>query len=230
MNKIALPLAASLLIISFLSFSPSPALAHEEMIRGDIKIVGGWVDEPPLVGQFNGIVLEITRVSDGQPITNALAQLDISVKKGTPTRSLDFQPQEEEPGVYVTEILPTQTGQYAIVMRGTVAGQTIDGQIEIEDVEDTAQFTFPPASNGGSEIPQEVIEQLQTVISDLAAQVTEANIAAEEAKIAAASATESSAELKLAADKAYLFGIIGVGVGVAGIAIGVAALSRKEKA
>lgn len=229
MKKIALPLAASLLVLSFFSFSPSPALAHEEMIRGDIKIVGGWVDEPPYVGQFNGIVLEITRVSDGQPITNALAQLDVSVKKGTPTRSLDFQ-RQEEPGVYVAEILPTQTGQYAVVMRGTVASQPIDGQIEIEDVEDTARFTFPPASNGGSEIPQEVIEQLQTVISDLASQVTEANIAAEEAKIAAASATESSAELKLAADRAYLFGIIGVGVGVAGIAIGVAALSRKEKA
>ncbi len=228
MNKIALPFAASLLFMLFLGFSPSPALAHEELIRGDIRIVGGWVGEPPHVGQFNGIILEITRVSDGQPITNALAQLDVSVKKGTLTRSLDFQPQGE-PGVYVAEILPTQTGQYAVVMRGTVAGQAIDGQIEIEDVEDTTRYTFPPASNDGSEIPREVIEQLQAVISDLTAQVDEANVAAEEAKTAAANATESSVELKLAADRAYLFGIIGVGVGVAGIAIGVAALSRKEK-
>ena len=67
------------------------------------------------------------------------------------------------------------------------------------------------------------------MIADLAAQVDEANIAAEEAKTAAASATESSSELKTAADRAYLFGMIGVGVGVAGIAIGVAAMSRKEK-
>ena len=229
MNKIALPLAASLLVLSFFSFSPSPALAHEEMIRGDIKIVGGWVDEPPYVGQFNGIVLEITRVSDGQPITNALAQLDVSVKKGTPTRSLDFQPQEE-PGVYVAEILPTQTGQYAVIFRGTVAGQAIDGQIEVEDVEDTARFSFPPARTTDPDpVLGEVIEQLQTVISDLSAQVDEAKVSAEAAKIAAASATESSAELKLAADRAYLFGIIGVGVGVAGIVIGGAALSRREK-
>ena len=228
MKKIALPLAASLLIVSFLASSPGSALAHEEMVVGDIRIVGGWVDEPPLVGQFNGIVLIITRVSDGQPITNAIAQLDVSVKKGTPTRSLDFQPQEE-PGLYVAKILPTQTGQYVVVMTGTVAGQAIDGQIEIEDVEDTARFSFPPVSNGGSEIPQEVIEQLQTVITDLTAQVTEASLAAEEAMMAASRATESSAELKMAADRAYLFGIIGVGVGVAGIAIGVAALSRKEK-
>ncbi|HEU4605616.1 MAG TPA: hypothetical protein VFS46_05200 [Nitrososphaera sp.] len=229
MKKIALPLAASLLIVSFFVFSPGPALAHEEMCQNGICIVGGWVNEPPLVNQLNGIELEITRESDGQPITNAIAQLDVSVKKGTPTRSLDLEPQEE-PGIYAATILPTQTGQYAVVIRGTVAGQAIDGQIEIQDVEDTARFNFPPASNGGSEIPQEVIEQLQTVITDLAAQVDEANVAAEEAKTAAASATESSAELKTAADQAYLFGMIGVGVGVAGIAIGVAALSRKEKA
>jgi hypothetical protein len=216
-----------MLLLSFVSLDPPPALAHEEMVRGDISIVGGWVNEPPLVDQLNGIELTITRVSNNQPISNALAQLDISVKKGAPTKPLDFQPQEE-PGVYVATILPTQTGQYAVVMKGTIAGQAIDGQIEIEDVEDTARFNFPPASTDG-EIPTELIGQLQTVIADLAAQVDEANIVALEAKTAAASVTESSAELKMAADRAYLFGTIGVGVGVAGIAIGVAALSRREK-
>lgn len=227
MNKIALPLVASVLVMSFFAFSTSPALAHVDMISGDIKIVGGWVDEPPLVGQLNGIVLEITRVSDDQPITNAIAQLDVSIKKGTLTRALDFQPQEEV-GVYVAEILPTQTGQYTLVMRGTVVGQAIDGQIEIEDVEDTALVNFPPASTNDP-VLGEVIEQLQTVISDLSAEVDEAKIAAEEARTAAASATEVSEELKMVADRAYLFGIIGVGVGVAGIVIGVTALSRREK-
>ncbi len=226
MKKIALPLAASLLLVSFLASNPGPALAHEELCQNGICIVGGWVNEPPLVNQLNGIELTITRESDGQPITNAVAQLDISVRKGGQTRSIDPEPQEE-PGVYATAILPTQTGQYAIVMRGTVAGQAIDGQVEIEDVGDTARFNFPPASTGG--LSGEVVEQLQTVISDLAAQVDEANIAAEEARTAAAAATESSAELKQAADTAYLFGMIGVGVGVAGIAIGVAAMSRREK-
>jgi hypothetical protein len=226
MKKITLPLAASLLTLSFLAFSPSPALAHEELCQNGICIIGGWVNEPPIVGQLNGIVLEITRESDGQPITNAVAQLDVTVKKGTTTKSLDPAPQEEA-GVYTATILPTQTGQYAVVMKGTIAGQAIDGQIEIEDVADTARFNFPPASTGG--LSEEVVEQLQTVIADLAAQVDEANIAAEEAKTAAASATASSSELKTAADRAYLFGMIGVGVGVAGIAIGVAAMSRKEK-
>src|SRR5688572_24436538 len=183
MKKIALPLAASLLVLSFFAFSPGPALAHEEMCQNGICIVGGWVNEPPLVGQLNGIELEITRESDGQPITNAIAQLDVSVKKGTPTRSLDLQPQEE-PGIYAAAILPTQTWQYAVVMRGTIAGQAINGQVEIEDVGDTAVFNFPPSAD--NPLDPEVLAQLQTVIADLAAQVDEANIASEEARAVAA--------------------------------------------
>jgi hypothetical protein len=223
--KIAL-LLASILVFSSFAFSIRPAMAHEEIVRGDIRIVAGWVREPPLVGQLNGIVLEITRNSTGDPISNAIAQLDVTVKKGATTKSLDFQPQEE-PGVYVAQILPTQTGQSAVLMQGTVTGQTIKEEIGIEDVEDTARYAFPPSTTGGFD--PVVIEQLKTVIADLAAQVDEANIAAGEAKTAAAAATQSSAELKMAADRAYLFGMIGVGAGVAGIAIGVAALSRREK-
>jgi hypothetical protein len=234
MEKVALFLAATLLL-SFLPFNLGPVLAHEEIVIGNIRIVTGWVNEPPLVNQLNGIVVTITNVSNDQPINNALAQLDITVNKGTENKSLDFQPTEEA-GVYTATLLPTQTGQYTAVMRGMIAGQTIDAQIEIEDVEDTARFTFPSAStntststSGSNQIPQELVEQLQTVITDLTAQVEEANIAAEDAYNATQGVTESVEELKMSADRAYLFSMIGVGAGVAGIAIGVVALSRKEK-
>ncbi|MDQ3967454.1 MAG: hypothetical protein M3275_03555 [Thermoproteota archaeon] len=231
MEKAALFLAVTL-FLSFLAFNLPPVLAHEEVVMGDISIVAGWVDEPPLVNQLNGIVLIITQVSNSQPVNNALAQADITLQKGAETRPLEFQPSEEA-GTYTATILPTQTGQYAIVMRGTIAGQAIDGQIEIEDVEDTARFSFPPAttnsSSGNNQIPQGLIEQLQTVITDLTAQVEEANVVAQEASNATQSVTESIEELKTSADRAYLFSLIGVGAGAAGIAIAVVALSRREK-
>jgi hypothetical protein len=181
----------------------------------------------------------ISQVSNGQPVNNALAQLDITLQKGAESIPLNFQPTEEA-GSYTATILPTQTGQYAIVMRGTVAGQAINGQIEIEDVEDTARFTFPPVasteggssssnSNSSNQIPQGLIEQLQIVIADLTAQVEQSNVAAQEANNATQSITGSIEELKTSADRAYLFSLIGVGAGTAGIAIGVAALSRREK-
>jgi hypothetical protein len=231
MEKVALFLAVTL-FLSFLAFNLPSVLAHEEVVMGDISIVAGWVDEPPLVNQLNGIVLIVTQVSNGQPVNNALAQADITLQKGGETRPLEFQPSEEA-STYTATILPTQTGQYTLVMRGTIAGQAIDGQIEIEDVEDTARFSFPPAttnsSSGNNQIPQGLIEQLQRVITDLTAQVEEANVVAQEASNATQSVTESIEELKTSADRAYLFSLIGVGAGAAGIAIAVVALSRREK-
>jgi hypothetical protein len=236
MEKFALFLAASLLL-SFLAFNPGHVIAHEEVVFGDISIVGGWLDEPPLVNELNGIILNITQISNGQPVNNALAQLDITLQKGADTRPLEFQPSEEA-GVYSSTVLPTQTGQYTVVMRGTIAGQAINGQIEIEDVDDTARFTFPTAATttttttsggGNNQIPQELIEQLQTVIADLTAQVEQSNVAAQQANNSTQSITESIGELKTSADRAYLFSLIGVGAGTAGIAIGVVALSRREK-
>lgn len=239
MKKIALFFAAALLL-SFLAFNMPTVLAHEEVVIGDIRIVAGWVNEPPLVNQLNDVLLIITQVSNGQPVNNALAQVDASLQKGTETRPLEFLPAEEA-GTYTATIIPTQTGQYTVVLRGTISGQTIDGQIDIEDVEDTARFAFPLSSSttttntasagGGSDnqIPQGFIDQLQMVITDLTTQIEEASIAAQEANNSTQSVAESIEELKMSADRAYLFSLIGLGAGTAGIAIGVVALSRREK-
>ena len=232
MGKVALFLAATLLL-SFLAFNMTPTLAHEEMVVGDISIVSGWMDEPPLVSQLNGIVLTITNASNGQPINNAVAQLEVTLQKGTDTLPLEFQPSEEA-GTFTATILPTQTGQYAIVLQGMIAGQAIDGQMQIEDVEDTARFNFPPGTTaggggGGNQIPQGLVEQLQVVITDLTAQVEEANIAAQNANNATQGIMDSIEELRISADRAYLFSLIAIGAGVAGIAIGAVAMSRREK-
>jgi hypothetical protein len=239
MEKIALFFAAALLL-SFLAFNKPAVFAHEEVVIGDIRIVAGWVNEPPLINQLNDVLLIITQVSNGQPVNNALAQVDASLQKGTETRPLEFLPAEEA-GTYTATILPTQTGQYTVVLRGTISGQAIDGPIDIEDVEDTARFAFPLSSTttttttagggggGDNQIPQGFIDQLQIVITDLTTQIEEASIAAQEANNSTQSVAESIEELKVSADRAYLFSLIGLGAGTAGIAIGVVALSRREK-
>lgn len=215
---IFLPLA---LLVLLAAFNFHPALAHTTLKHGDVQVEVGWGNEPPLVGQLNTITLEVTKISDGQPITNALAQADIRLTKGTATKQLDFQPQEE-PGVYAAKVLPTQTGQLSLVLSGTIGGQAFDDTAEVEDVEDTSLLEFPQTS--GDSVSQEAIKQLQGVISDLTTQVEQANIAAKDAKAAA----DSAANLTTSVNSAYMFGMIGIGVGIAGIVIGVAAL-RKEK-
>ena len=244
MQRLIIFLAPTLLL-SFLTFNLQPALAHEQADFGDIKVEAGWVNEPPLLNQLNGIILIVSRVSNGQPVNNALAQLDVTLQKGADNMPLNFQPTEEA-GSYTATILPTQPGQYAVVMQGAVAGQAINGLIQIEDVEDTARFAFPPvastdgsssisssnsssSSSSSNQIPEGLIDQLQTVMAHLTAQVEQSNVTATQANNLTQSITESIGELHTSADRAYLFSLIGVGVGTAGIAIGVAALSRREK-
>jgi hypothetical protein len=217
MNKAVLvPLA---FVILLAAFNLRPAFAHNTLTHEDVRVEVGWGNEPPLVGQLNTITLEVARVSTNQPITNALAQADISITKGATSKPLDFQPQEE-PGLYAATIMPTQPGQISVVFKGTIGGVAFEDTSEVEDVEDTTRFAFPPNTGGVSD---ETLRQLQTVITDLTQQVDQANIAAKEAQDAAGSA----ADLKTAVDSAYMFGMIGIGVGVAGIAIAVA--MRREK-
>ena len=224
--KKAAPLVALAALLSVSVFAGLPAaVAHEETIVGDIKIEGGWVNEPPLVNEFNGIELTITRNSTGEPIINAVAQLQATIKKGAPTKALEFLP-TEEPGVYAADILPTQVGQYEVLFRGSIAGQALNTQIEIEDVEDTRTLEFPPSEDTNNPIDDEIIQQLQQVIADLTSQVDQATSASEEAVDSANAAAAAAEELRLSSDRAYLFGMVGVGVGVAGIIIGVMALTR----
>jgi hypothetical protein len=217
--------AAALMLAVPLLFSALPAFAHNEIEVGDIRIVGGWGIEPPLMGQLNTIVLEVTHVSDGTPVTNAFSSADVSVKKGGVEKPLDLRP-TEEPGVYEADIIPTQRGLVAVIISGSIAGQAIRSQIEIEDVEDPRKLQFPEAGDDQG-VPQGFVDEMRRVISDLTVQAEDAKSAAQDASEAASGAAETAGEVKAAADMAYLVGIVGIGVGIAGIAIGAVALSRR---
>jgi hypothetical protein len=223
MKKVALLISVFLLFAGLAIRMPS-ASAHSEILIGDIKIVAGWATEPPLVNQLNNVVLEITHNSTGKPINNAVGALQAEVKKGAASKPLDFSPTEED-GVYNAQIIPTQPGKFAIALTGTIGDQAIDTPLELEDVEDSRPLQFPPVASDRPTDPL-IIEQLQQVIADLNSQVDQAKTASEKAVESANAATQSATELKQSADRAYLFGMVGVGVGVAGIVIGVRALTR----
>jgi hypothetical protein len=136
-------------------------------------------------------------------------------------------PQEQE-GLYGAQVIPSQIGQYELVLKGTVSGQAVDGSVPLDDVADPKQLSFP-ASGSAGQVDSTVIDQFRSAITDLTSQVDDAKASADQAQQAAQSAAQSTAGVKASADGAYIFGMIGVGVGVAGIVIAVIALSRREK-
>jgi hypothetical protein len=219
--KTAVALGLALLPLLFVALPQ--AYAHTEIEQGDVIIVVGWGVEPPLQGQANAIVLEVTQ--GGDPATNALENAEVTIRKGGISKVLDLTPGEEA-GTYMADIIPTQLGQYSIEIKGNVAGQDFDGSVEIEDVGDSRSLNFPEAGDGGQGVPEDFVEQMRGVITDLTTQVEEAKGSSQEARDAAQSAADSAAEVRASADRAYLVGMVGIGAGVAGIAIAAVALRR----
>jgi hypothetical protein len=200
------------------------ASAHITKKFGNINVEVGWTNEPPLAGQMNTVTVGVTNASDNKPVANVVGQLQASLKKGGDTKSLDLLPQEEE-GIYGAQLIPSQIGEYEMVLKGTVSGQAIDGSIPLDTVEDPKQLSFPAGGGADNQISGAVIDQFKTAITDLTTQVGEAKAAADQAQTAA----QATQQIKASADQAYMFGMIGVGIGVAGIALAVISLSRREK-
>src|SRR5918996_301673 len=224
------------------------AFAHETFILGNFSITPGWEVEPPLVNQLNSIEINITQnEADGNSLAvrNAFSELDASIKSGGVTKSLDFEPQEESAGLYRAAILPTQIGSYSLVLIGSIEGQTINSELSIEDVEDTAKFAFPLAESQGSSGSSVLsaargqegssasqagssMVQLSPLLSDLAMQVNSSGDAAIRAETIAEETRQSLEQLGNSVDRAYVFGMVSVGIGISGIIIGAYALTRSQ--
>lgn len=211
-------------------------LAHVSTEYGNITVQAGWDQEPPLVDEINDIVVGVTRESDlgnnsAIPVRNALTDMNIMVKYGGVTKSLDFVPSQEQEGWYEAKILPTRIGSYSLVLNGTIQDQPINDEVQIEDVESTQKVSFPEASSGGdSSNPATNTNLLSGQISNILNQITNDinNIRDDIGTLAESNSNiqESIQDVKESADRSYILAMTAIGVGAAGILIAAAALAR----
>jgi hypothetical protein len=212
-------------------------LAHVSTEYGNITVQAGWDQEPPLVDEINDIVVGVTRESDlgnnsAIPVRNALADMNIMVKYGAVTKSLDFVPSQEQEGWYEAKILPTRIGSYSLVLNGTIQDQPINDEVQIEDVESTQRVSFPEASisGGGSSNAATNTNLLSGQISNILNQITNDinNIRDDIGTLAESNSNiqESIQDVKESADRSYILAMTAIGAGAAGILIAAAALAR----
>jgi hypothetical protein len=212
-------------------------LAHVSTEYGNITVQAGWDQEPPLVDEINDIVVGVTRESDlgnnsAIPVRNALADMNIMVKYGGVTKSLDFVPSQEKEGWYEAKILPTRIGSYSLVLNGTIQDQPINDEVQIEDVESTQRISFPEASGGGGGSSNAATNTnlLSGQISNILNQITNDinNIRDDIGTLAESNSNiqESIQDVKESADRSYILAMTAIGVGAAGILIAAAALAR----
>lgn len=196
----------ALLVLLTLFVTPGGASAHErrDLAGGKYQVVVGFLNEPAVENQMNGIDLTVTDMSQkdasgkGTPVDglDKTLKAEVIVGGGSAIKAIPLATRFGMPGKYAGYFMPTQAGAYTFHIFGTINGTPIDERFEsgpgrFNDVDPLASLQFP---------------KQVTVPSDLQAQLD------------AAKSTASSARL---------FGIIGLVVGVLGLATAGVALSRR---
>jgi hypothetical protein len=136
-------IGASLLAIIALLINFQRALAHESITVGDYTLVVGWLNEPPVVGQHNAVVVEVSTTADEQPVED-VSSLTLTVSYGGQEKSLTLEPVDEHsPGQYMAPILPTVAGEYSVVFGGTLGDTPVQAETHVEEVQPAETLAFP---------------------------------------------------------------------------------------
>ena len=118
-------------------------LAHESITVGDYTVEIGWVNEPPLVGQQNAIVVNVSTTADEKPVED-VSGLTVAVSYGGQTKTLTLQPLgEDTPGQYVAPILPTTPGKYTVNLGGKLGSTDVKADVQPEEVQSADVLQFP---------------------------------------------------------------------------------------
>src|SRR5215211_2745344 len=198
--------------ISFsLFFNIQNSFAHKDVQVGNITITAGWLTEPPLVNNLNSLLL-MFHENDDTPIRNAMKDITVNVQCGGVTKEVDFIPSEESFGTYLSEIIPTQLGTYAISLNGKLNNQNITTDVTIEDVEDTAKLSFPPVENT-ADVSQNIGSQIKPIISDINKQIEENKNSNNETRQLLEEVINKVEEMKVDLNRIGLLSFIGVALG-----------------
>src|SRR5690349_10608551 len=123
------------------------AFAHESITVGDYTLEIGWLSEPPIVGQQNAIVVNVSTTKDNQPVED-ISGLTVTVSYGGQNKPLTLQPLgEDTPGQFVAPILPTIPGQYTIDLGGKLGTTDVKAEVQPEEVQAADVLQFPSVAS-----------------------------------------------------------------------------------
>lgn len=159
-----------ILILFSIGFSIQSVYGHTEIKVGNYTIEAGWSNEPPLINNLNELVIFI--FENDSPVRNAMKDLSVSINYGGINKKLNFLPSEESVGQYLADIIPSNLGTYSLNLKGAIGTQSINNDIQIEEVEDAKKLTFPIVSENSNSL-ESIGKQITPIMKDLSNQIEE---------------------------------------------------------
>jgi len=167
MTRIGAIATAIAVVVASFGILSTRAAAHETHMVGPYTFVVGWVGEPAVVGQSNGLDLTVTETAGGKAVEGLEKTLtpQVITGGGAKTRTLELAPDGDQPGHYTSGFVPTRVGDYTFHLSG-MAGTT-----KIEEKFESGPNRFDPVTDiVGLEFPDQVPST-----GDLAQQLADAN-------------------------------------------------------
>ena len=170
--KIAKLLTSALVMVSLAVFLlPGPTVsAHTSFPTGPYVVEIGWLNEPPVVGQPNAIVVNLSAGSQSstatpQPTADTASSsstgqimmdysgLTLQVSYGGQSKFLTLQPQSEDTPYNLMGVMtPAVMGKYTVQVNGTLTGDLGSTNVSInmqpEEVLGLDSVQFPNLSMG----------------------------------------------------------------------------------
>ena len=156
---VAALVAAAIVIVAS---QPQSSFAHERRVVGNYQFVVGFLNEPSLVGQPNGLSLRISLATEATPATEEeeeqggtpvegaeeTLEAEVIVGGGAAQKTLELEPEFGQPGAYAGRFIPTVAGDYTFHIFGDIEGDAIDetfssGPETFSSVESLADLQFP---------------------------------------------------------------------------------------
>ncbi len=199
---------ATLAVVAALSLMvlPGTALAHERrVVAGKYQFIVGFLSEPAVQGQLNGVDLRVTNTETNQPVTGLEKTLKVRVRAGGgPEKEFALQPRFNMPGAYAAYFIPSRPGGYVFTFVGTIDGQQVNEVFEsgpgrFDDVKPADELAFPPVAALDPAQVNQAISALDRRIADLEG---------------------TAGRLMALAAAGLVLGLVGTGLGVIGLVRG----------
>lgn len=153
MRRLVLPGIIGLLVLVALAI-PVTTSAHEtRTVANDYELVVGFVNEPAIAEEVNGVLLEVTK-SD-QPVEGLADTIQAQIIYGDQTKDVTLTPSFDEPGVYTSSFIPTVPGDYTFRFYGQIEGVDVDESFTsspegFASVEPRSDYEFPAEEGNAS--------------------------------------------------------------------------------